>query len=50
MCMFKHEETDDDDEDDEIKDQDEISGDDLKPIVEKVQKALEKFDILLMKN
>ena len=48
MCMFKHEETDDDD--DEIKEQEEISGDDLKPIVEKVQKALEKFDILLMKN
>ena len=46
MYMFKHEETDED----EIKDQDEISGDDLKPIVEKVQKALEKFDILLMKN
>ena len=55
MCMFKQEETDDKDEDDdesecEIKSQEENTGDELKPIVDRVQKALEKFDSLLQKN
>ena len=52
MCMYKHAETDEDDDESvcEIKNQEEISGDDLKPIVERVQKTLEKFDSLLQKN
>lgn len=55
MCMYKQKEIDDDDEDDdgsvsENEDDDEISGDALKPIIEKVNKALERFDSLLQKS
>ena len=60
MCMYKHEECDesdagsDDENDDENEDADsddeEVSVDKLVPILEKVQEAVEKFDLLLKKN
>ena len=58
LCMYKHE-TDDvidihndssrhDDEDSD--DKDDISGEDLKPLIEKVQESLKTFDNLLQRS
>ena len=53
LCMFRHEECDDEDdsenENDSEEDEDEESVEDLKPMLKKIQEAVEKFDVLLKK-
>ena len=53
LCMFKHEECDDGDdsenENDSEEDEDEESVENLKPVLKKIQEAVEKFDVLLKK-
>ena len=55
MCMFKPDESesdaddseDENDEKDEEEDEDKVTVEDLRPILKKVQEAVEKFDSML---
>ena len=53
MCMFKHEESEDESDQDEEADDDDADEEEnvtkLKPMLEKVKKAVENFDVLLNK-